>query len=783
MLGGNAMYKINTLEGNNRMSTQDLLQKIYDAVAAGETDFYVEASGQHDIGGPLWHPEGKSLKFTVKNAGQRVGCMCLPGTEIIVEGSAPADIGWINAGGKIIVRGDGGDTTAHCAAAGSIYVGGRVGTRSGSLMKHDPLADAPEFWVLKNCGSFSFEFMGGGIGVVCGYDSEEFDSVLGDRACTGMVGGLVYFRGKASGISPKDVKISPLDEEDIAYIDGKMDDFLESIQRSELRKELSIWNEWHKIVPLSYDERPKAAVVDINSFRLQQWVKGGGIFGDVTNDDFLVKGLVNTDAYRLRVPAWDNAQYAAPCEYNCTASVPSQQRFNLLREGKIEEAYRLVLEYTPFPGSVCGAVCPNLCMDECTRQELDQSAQIGSLGSYSVDITLAKPEIRTGKKVGIIGGGVAGLTAAWQLVRQGHDVTVYEADEVMGGKLEQVIPRSRLPHDILEKELKRIADMGVAFKTGVKVDKEKFTALRAENDAVLVTTGGHIPKVIPWPGHERIIKGLEFLKAINRGQRVPIGKRVVVIGCGNAGMDTAVGAYQMGAEQVTCIDVQQPAAFEEEIAHVQELGGELLWPVLTKEITAEGIITDKGELIPADTIIISIGDVPDLSYLPADIMLERGHLRPDESYRIADGVYTAGDTTKPGRLVDAIGAAGKAAKAIHAYLTGTAYEPEQKQKIPAEKLTKAYFKKCHTCDLPGPIEDHARCISCGTCRDCEMCFKSCPENAITRKLKDDGNYEYVSDAKKCIGCGICSGICPCGIWTMYPNAEPIDMYKTYVKTQ
>ena len=153
------MFKIKSLDGFQRMSTQELLESINEAIAAGEAEFYIEASGQHDIGGPLWHPEGKDLKFIVTNPGQRVGSMCLEGTEIIVEGSASADVGWLNAGGKIVVRGDAGDTAAHCAAAGTIYIGGRAGTRSGSMMKHDPLYAPPEFWVLKNCGSFCFEFM------------------------------------------------------------------------------------------------------------------------------------------------------------------------------------------------------------------------------------------------------------------------------------------------------------------------------------------------------------------------------------------------------------------------------------------------------------------------------------------------------------------------------------------------------------------------------------------------------------------------------------------------
>ena len=242
-------------------------------------------------------------------------------------------------------------------------------------------------------------------------------------------------------------------------------------------------------------------------------------------------------------------------------------------------------------------------------------------------------------------------------------------------------------------------------------------------------------------------------------------------------MDAAVGAYQMGAEQVVCIDVQRPAAFQNEIEHVQELGGELIWPVFTKEITETGIITQTGDLIKGDMVIITIGESPDLSYLPKSIPLERGYLQPDEKYCVASGIFTAGDTIKPGRLVDAIGAGRQVALSVNAYLFESAYAPEAKNKIPAARLKTAYFKKCHSCDLPSAKDEYNRCISCGTCRDCHMCMKSCPENAIARNLTADG-FEYVVDSEKCIGCGICSGICPSGIWAMYPNAEAIPMYRT-----
>ena len=155
-------YTLETMNGNSRMSTRELLIRLRNAVEEGAHSIHIEASGQHDIGGPLWAKDGELLSITVKNPGQRVGAMCLPNTAVVVEGSAPADVGWLNSGGTITVLGDAGDTAGHCAAGGILYIGGRAGTRSGSLMKHDPQYPAPELWILQNVGAFSFEFMGGG---------------------------------------------------------------------------------------------------------------------------------------------------------------------------------------------------------------------------------------------------------------------------------------------------------------------------------------------------------------------------------------------------------------------------------------------------------------------------------------------------------------------------------------------------------------------------------------------------------------------------------------------
>ena len=775
------MFTIDTLVGHERMSTQDLLLAIGKAVAEGETEFEIHASGQHDIGGPLWHPEGKKLFFHVTNAGQRVGCMCLDNTEIIVDESSSADVGWLNAGGKITVRGDAGDTAGHCSAGGKIFIGGRAGTRSGSLMKHDPLYEEPQLWVLKNVGSFSFEFMGGGRAIVCGVDSEQFDSVLGERPCVGMVGGTVYFRGKIDGY-PADIRLKDLDADDIAFLDNNMDEFLESVGRTELRQELSDWAQWHKLQPLTFAE--KQAIIDkqpdIKAFRTKEWIKGG-MFSDVAVDDFKVNPTVVTGLYRQRVPFWENSKFNAPCQFNCPSNIPTQKRYNLIRQGKLDEAIKLVLEYTPFPGSVCGSVCPNPCMDGCTRGGMDMPVQIGGLGYLSAFTQVEALKNKTGKKIAVIGGGVAGLSSAWQLARKGHEVTVYDDDKHMGGKLEQVIPRARLSHELLQSELKRIEDMGVKFVSECKVDSEKFAQIRRESDAVVVATGGHKSRYFPWEGAEKLTMGLQFLKGVNSGAKSKVGKNVIVIGCGNAGMDTARGAYDMGAETVTCIDVQKPAAFDDEIAYVESRGGKLIWPFMTTKITDEGIYDNKGRFIAGDMVLVSIGESPILDYLPEDDSIKkfRDWLVPNEDSSILDGVFVAGDVIKPGRLTDAIGSGQKAAYYADAYVLNKEVAPfPEKKQVDKNTLAKEWFAKCHHCDIGDPADDVSRCISCGTCRDCETCLQSCPERAISRKQNLDGSFEYISDAKKCIGCGICAGVCPCGIWTLKDNPEPIKMYRT-----
>ncbi|MCD8377204.1 MAG: 4Fe-4S binding protein [Candidatus Gastranaerophilales bacterium] len=340
-------FKIDTLENNERMSTQSLLQLIETKIKEGYTSFEIKACGQHDIGGSSWAKDkGKTLNFKITNPGQRVGAMARKGTNIYVDGSVPADVGWLNSGANIVVNGDCGDTAGHCAASGRIYISGRVGTRSGALMKHDPKFETPQLWVLKNTGSFSFEFMGGGIAVICGYDCSGIKSVLGNRSCVGMVGGTIYCRGAIEGVAPC-VSITELSDDDKKFLTKGMAEFLSAIDKKGLSDTLLDFTEWHKIIPISPDEKTKK--ITVKDFRSSEWIKGG-IFGDFIEDDFKVYELAATGTGRLKQPVRDKRLCVdcSICINNCPQSAIS----------KDEKGIYTTDDNSCIGCGICAAVCP-----------------------------------------------------------------------------------------------------------------------------------------------------------------------------------------------------------------------------------------------------------------------------------------------------------------------------------------------------------------------------------------------------------------------------------------
>ncbi len=230
----------------------------------------------------------------------------------------------------------------------------------------------------------------------------------------------------------------------------------------------------------------------------------------------------------------------------------------------------------------------------------------------------------------------------------------------------------------------------------------------------------------------------------------------------------ATEAHRLGAVDITLIDVQKPAAFGKEKEDAQSCGAKFCWPLFTEEITAKGVKLKDGKILPADTVVISIGDVPDLGFLGDELVLENGFVKVDGIGRTSDSrVFAIGDAVGIGLITDAIGAGKRAAVSIDQIISGKA--PDEGALLPMidkERVSLAYYdprKDANVLDACG--ED---CASCGNCRDCGICVAVCPEVAISRVETDTG-FEYRVNADKCIGCGFCKGACPCGIWDLVPN--------------
>jgi len=764
-----------------RVSSKDLEEQIQKAIKEGIREIVIRADGQHGLGGRIW-PRGDKVKVTIEGTcGQRVGSMGMNGTEIVIKGSSSDDAGWLNCGATITVLGDVANGAHNAGAQGKLYVQGGGGARCDTMTKKNPRFPDLESWYFRGVGDSFAEFKAGGIAVVCGVNPRDPENILGYRPCVGMVGGTIYFRGPIKEYSKADVKLVNLTEQDWDWLTVNMKTYLAAIDRMSYYEELTKdRNAWNKLIAFTPAEKAKLKgklKMGLAEFRTNVWereVGKGGMFGAYLTHDRSVLPYITTGEDRRFKPLWKNDKYLPPCAYACPSRIPSHKRATLIRQGRTAEALSLVLQYSPLPATVCGTICPNLCMTDCTRGRVDTPLNIKQYGAVALDLKAPKKAKATGYNIAVVGGGPGGLSTAWQLGLRGHTVNLYEASSKIGGKIEMCIPRERLPKKILDKELSRFAEIGVNVHTRVNVDRKKFDNIYKDHDVVVVAVGAHEGRVIPFPGHEDTVKGIDYLKEINFGKpRSVKGKQVVVIGAGNVGMDIACQAYDHGADNVTCVDIQKPAAFGKELELASSKGTQVMFPKITEKYDAKGkkIYFKDGSSLDADMVIISIGDKPILDFLPPSINVDRGFISVNDLGQTSDvKVFAIGDATRPGLVTHAIGQGKVAADKIHSLLMNFDYLPEERIMIPYERVKTQYYETCRISDTKfSPRKEADRCMSCGSCRDCGMCVESCYYGAITRKKLRNKAFEYVIDESKCIGCGFCAGICPCGVWEMVEN--------------
>lgn len=773
-----------TIKGNidgKRIPSRVLEEQIQNAVRDGASELHIIADGQHGIGGRIW-PRDEKISITIEGpVGQRLGSMGMYGTEIVVKGGVSDDVGWLNCGAKITVLGDATNGAHNAGAQGILYVQGGGGARCDTMTKFNPRFKQLQSWYFRDVGDSFAEFKAGGVAVVCGVNPRNPENILGYRPCVGMVGGTIYFRGPAEGYRERDVKCVELSTEDWQWLTENMKPYLEAIDRMEYYEELTrSSSDWKKIIaytPAEKAERRKIYRVDTSKFRKEVWEPGvgkGGIFAEYLTHDQTILPYITTGENRRNKPLWNNGKYSPPCAYNCPTHIPTHKRARLIREGKMQEALRLVLQYSPLPATVCGQICPNLCMQNCTRATIDKPFNTQEVGRLSLNLKAPKRAKPTGHKIAVIGGGPAGLSAAWQLSLKGHDVDLYEAEDKLGGKVELCIPRERLPQRILKKELARFKETGVNIHLGQKIDRKKFEKIYKDHEVVVVACGAHQPLTLKFSGSEHVVSAIEFLKGINLGKLPSLkNKRVVIIGAGNVGMDVASQAFNCGAKSVTAVDIQKPLAFGKELETAKAKGTEIVYPKFVEKYDkkAKRVYFKDNTHMDADLVVVAIGESPITDFLPQNIHTEKGWLKVNDIGQTSDvKVFAIGDATRPGLVTHAIGQGRIVAEAVHSQLMHYDYMPEIKQPISYDKVRTAYYEHCKI-DKFSAKEEAEKCLSCGTCRDCHMCETVCYWDAITRveRKGEDPPYEYVIDDEKCIGCGFCAGVCPCGVWEMEEN--------------
>ena len=769
-----AFIKISGKKNGERISSRILEETIHRHIKNGRRSIEVEGFGQHGIGGRLWDTGTEETHIRIiGQSGQRTGSMGNANTRIEVMGPASDDIGWLNAGAQIIVHGNTSNGVMNGAAQGKVFIGGSIGARGMTMTKRNPRFEPPELWVLGTAGDYFGEFMAGGIAVICGHKKDPQDQILGHRPLVGMVGGKVFVRGGVQGFSQKDAKLSSLSDEEWNWLLANLDVFLEKIRKSDLLKSFSKRSQWQLLKAKSPREKAHGPEKpSMSRFRKQVWDKElgkGGLIGDLQETQEGTIPLITRGDLRRYIPVWEQGKYMAPCQAACPTGIPVRERWNMVRLDNIDEAISIGLEYTPFPATICGYLCPSPCMVSCTRNlNYMTPIDVRLLGKAGENVKLPKPAKKSKKKIAVIGAGPGGISAAWHLTLKGHTATLFDAGDTIGGKISSLIPGSRIPKETLEEELERVKKMIPDIKLNQAIGSKKFSKIKHDYDFTIVAAGAKKPRSLPIPGIEKAVFANDFLTK-SKKDKVKPGKKVVIIGAGNVGCDVATEAHRLGAKEITMIDVQKPAAFGKEKEDAQRIGAIFRWPCFTKKIKKTGVVLQDGEILKADTIVISIGDVPDLEFLDDSITIENGFVFVDQFSQTSDPqVFAIGDVVGPGLITDAVGAGRRAAQNIDRIIKGKS--PDHGDILPQVDKQRISLEYYDPRNIAGNLIDCGEdCASCGQCRDCGICVAVCPESAIERLEIDKNNFEYKVNPDRCIGCGFCKGACPCGIWDLIPN--------------
>ncbi len=407
----------------------------------------------------------------------------------------------------------------------------------------------------------------------------------------------------------------------------------------------------------------------------------------------------------------ENVQQTVPCITLCPAHVDVPGYIAMIKEGDHAGAVKVIRNSNPFP-TACAFVCEHPCERKCRRTLVDDPINIRGLKKYAVDQapadSVATPEanVKTGRKIAIVGGGPAGMTAAYFLALMGHEVVIYEEHEKLGGMLRYGIPEYRLPKDRLDQDIKAILNAGdITAKCNVKVGRDiTFKELKEGYDAVYLGLGAQLGNRMPMENADakNVIRAAECLRLVANGNAPDLsGKKVALIGGGNVAMDAARTAVRLKAESVhvftrkrddyTALQSEIEGAMQEGVRfrtllsflnieadkESNEVKAVWLQPEILAEYDEYGLMTTEHSSnypyrFKCDYLIIAVGQRSDVEHFESEgVPVNRGRILADETCTVSemDGVFSGGDcVTGPSTAINAIAAGQVAAYNIDEYL-------------------------------------------------------------------------------------------------------------------
>lgn len=520
---------------------------------------------------------------------------------------------------------------------------------------------------------------------------------------------------------------------------------------------------------------------------------------------------------RMRRPVYRDL--LPPCNHACPAGEPIQGWLDHAQAGRYHEAWSLLVQANPFP-AVHGRVCYHPCESACNRGHLDGAIGIHAVERFLGDLALEQrwplpaPAVASGHRVLVVGAGPSGLSAAYHLRRLGHDVVVRDAGPVPGGMMHVGIPAYRLPRAILDAEVARLRDLGIAFECNHKVTDLEAEWRDGRFDAVFLAVGAHLGKRagIPACDASRMLDALAFLKDVEAGTPPRLGRRVAVYGGGNTAMDAARTAVRLGYEPLIIYrrDRDHMPAHHAEADDALEEGVKIHWlrsitamadtaltvEVMTLDANGRPRGTGQFETIEADALILALGHDTDtgfLRHIDGVVLTDDGSVVVDAAMMTGrPGLFAGGDMVPAERTVTyAVGHGRRAATHIDAYLrreavvapdpppvatfeklhlwfyTNVAHRPQPR--LDPDARTATFGEVVAGLTEAEAAREAARCLSCGTCFECDGCYAACPEDAV---LKLGPGQRYAYDYARCTGCAVCFEQCPCHAISMVPEPPP-----------